>query len=250
MKLKSFAALPLLLLAGCSTETTESKDVKTEAIWADIYVTSQGKDSRVIAELNVSGRNGNNIKLSDKDRLEASAAGVTKALERDDDFFDIDYRAVFNISEEGTKYTVTLTRDAVGDALTTTLIMPKPFTIITPQENQSFHKTDTLEVSWTDSKQNNTQLDAKLTIRCKKDDGNEASVVENYIDTNDDGSLSIDLASLEGLNDSVLNNKKSCEGEVFMERFNHGTLDSRFADSSRARAIQQRYSKKFEVRIN
>ena len=64
----------LATISGCSTETTESDNVKTQAIWSNIYVTSGGEDSRVIAELNLSGEFGNNISLSSSDTLEATVA--------------------------------------------------------------------------------------------------------------------------------------------------------------------------------
>ncbi|AOT11185.1 hypothetical protein [Pseudoalteromonas luteoviolacea] len=251
MNLKTFSAIPLSLslLVGCSSETTESENVKTEAIWADIYVTSQGEDSRVIAELNVSSRNGNNIKLSDKDKLHATAAGITKDLEIDDGFLDIDYRATFNVAEKDTKFMITLTRGESNDTLQTELILPAPFSIITPQKNQSFYKQDTLEVNWTSDNATDTRLDALLTLRCKNKDGNEESIAKQYSDITDDGSFSVDLSSLDGIDSETLNDKKSCEADIYMERIRYSSLDSRYAEGSRARAIQERYSDKFEVRL-
>ncbi|KZN34091.1 hypothetical protein N474_22480 [Pseudoalteromonas luteoviolacea CPMOR-2] len=249
LKLSASALVVSTLLLGCSTSTTESENVKTEAIWADIYVTTQGESSRVIAELNVSSRNGNNIQLSDKDKLEARAAGVTKELEQDDDFFDIDYRAVFNIAEKDTQFSVRLVRGESNETLETTLKLPAPFTIITPQKNQSFFRKETLEINWTPDDATDTSLDLALTITCKNNEGNDTSTGTTVRNIDDDGSYSINLESLDGLVDPLLNTKKMCEGQVFMERIRHGVLDSKFADSSRARAIQERYSDKFEVRL-
>ncbi|KZN54341.1 hypothetical protein [Pseudoalteromonas luteoviolacea] len=249
IKLSACALAISALLVGCSTSTTESENVKTEAIWADIYVTSQGESSRVIAELNVSSRNGNNIQLSDKDKLEASAAGVTKDLKQDDDFFDIDYRATFNTAQENTQFTVRFVRGETNEILETSLKLPAPLKIITPQKNQSFFRKETVEINWTPDDATDTALDLMLTITCKNNEGNNTSTGTTVRSIDDDGSYSINLETLDGLVDPQINSKKACEGEVFMERIRYGVLDSKFADSSRARAIQERYSDKFEVRL-
>ncbi|MCF6440494.1 hypothetical protein L1077_13740 [Pseudoalteromonas luteoviolacea] len=252
MNIKSFSAISIsmLVLSGCSTETTESKGIQTDAIWADIYVTSQGKDSRVIAELNVSSRNGNNIKLSNNDKLQASALGVTKDLEIDDSFLDIDYRANFNVADKDTKFTVTFSRSETNDIIRTNLNLPAPFTIFTPQQNQSFYKTDTVDVSWTADTATDTRLDVVLSVRCKNNEGNEQSIVESFRDIQDDGNLSIDLASLEGFEQDILNTKKACQGDVYIERIRYSTVPSEYAQGSRARAIQERYSDTFEVLLS
>lgn len=108
MRRLCYFILPFALsaLSGCSSETTESDNVKIQAIWSNIYVTSGGEDSRVIAELNLSGEFGNNISLSSSDTLEATVANDTKTLEKHTEVFDVDYRAVFEQFNENTEYTV------------------------------------------------------------------------------------------------------------------------------------------------
>ncbi|MDK1287579.1 hypothetical protein [Pseudoalteromonas umbrosa] len=252
MNFKTLSVIPfsILALAGCSTETTESSSVKTDAIWADIYVTSQGEDSRVIAELNVSSRNGNNIKLSDNDKLQATASGVTKDLKIDDSLLDIDYRATFNVAGKDTDFTVTFSRSETNDVIKTNLTLPAPFNIITPQKNQSFYKKDTIEVNWTADTATDTRLDVVLTVRCKNKEGNEQSIVENFRDIEDDGNLKIDLSALEGFEQDTLNTKQTCEGEVYIERIRYSPVPEAYVNGSRARAIQERYSDAFEVRLS
>lgn len=240
----------MLALVGCSTETTESSNVKTDAIWADIYVTSQGEDSRVIAELNVSSRNGNNIKLSDKDKLQATASGATKDLKIDDSFLDIDYRATFNIADKDTDFTVTFSRSETNDVINTKLILPAPFTIMTPQKNQSFDKNEAIDVNWTADTATDTRLDAVLTIKCNNKEGNEQSIVENFYDIEDDGNLKVDLAALEGLEQDSLNTKQACQGSIHIERIRYSPVPEEYVEGSRARAIQERYSDAFVIRLS
>lgn len=96
MKRFSVIATSIIIasLVGCSTESTQSDIVKTEGIWADIRVTSNGDTSRVVTEFNLNNSSGANIILSEGDSVVAKLGNEKKQLEKDDDLFDVDYQAI------------------------------------------------------------------------------------------------------------------------------------------------------------
>ncbi|TMP39719.1 hypothetical protein [Pseudoalteromonas rubra] len=236
-------------LLACSTETTDSENVKTEAIWSKIYVTTQGETSRVIAELNIDGPNGNNIRLTSSDKLVAKAANTSQVMVEDEELFDVDYRAIFDVTAGGTKFTVDFTRASENKTLTSTMLLPQPFNIVTPQKNQSFSATDTVTLSWTPGTENDTELESKLSIECKKNDGDATFIYVSNDQLSDDGSLTIDLDAIEELKDASINTRQECSADFYLARSRRGNVDPSYASGSSAKAVQERYSDKFEIRL-
>ncbi|GEM_PF-1000325 len=236
-----YVILPFALTAisGCSTETTESDNVKTRAIWSNIYVTSGGDDSRVIAELNLTDEFGNNISLSSSDKLEASVGNNTKTLEKHTDVFDIDYRAIFDEHSENTQYVVKLVRSEDNVTLTNTLSMPASFEILAPQKSQSFSNSEQLVIEWSNHSTVD-KLDVTLSSSCKLKDGGSQNNVEKFENVTDDGKLTIDLDTLDIFKDENLNTRQNCSVDLLVERFRLGSVDSNYASGSKSRASQQR----------
>ncbi|WP_125718015.1 hypothetical protein [Pseudoalteromonas rubra] len=245
----SMLALACSALLACSNETTNSENVKTEAIWSKIYVTTTGETSRVIAELNIDGPTGNNIRLTANDKLVAKAANISQVMSEDEELFDVDYRAIFDVTSGGTLFTVDFTRAAENKTLTTTMNLPRPFEIITPQKNQSYSVNDELTLSWTPGTEDDTQFESKLTIECKKNDGDSFFVYVNNEQLTDDGTQVIDLSSIEELKDTAINTRQECSAEFYLARTRPGTVDPGYASGSSAKAVQERYSDKFEIRL-
>ncbi|KAF7781601.1 hypothetical protein PRUB_b0878 [Pseudoalteromonas rubra] len=245
----SILALACSTLLACSTETTDSENVKTEAIWSKIYVTTTGETSRVIAELNVDGPNGNNIKLTANDKLVARAANISQVMSEDEELFDVDYRAIFDVTSGGTQFTVDFTRGSENKTLTTTMNLPRPFNIITPQKNQSFSVNDELTLAWTPGTEDDTTFSSKLTIECKRNDGNSFFVNINNEKLTDDGTQVFDLSTIEALKDTAINTRQECSAEFYLARTRAGTVDPSYASGSSAKAVQERYSDKFEIRL-
>ncbi|MAD88870.1 MAG: hypothetical protein CMK64_04145 [Pseudoalteromonas sp.] len=241
MRKLAYFVLPFALsaLSGCSTETTESDNVKTRAIWSNIYVTSGGDDSRVIAELNLTDEFGNNISLSSSDKLEASVGNDTKSLEKHTDVFDVDYRAIFDAHSENTQYIVNFVRSEDNVTLTNTLTLPAPFEILAPQKSQSFARSEPLVIEWSNY---NTadKLDITLSSICKLKDGASQGNAEKFENITDDGKLTIDLEALEMFSGDNLNTRQNCTLDLLVERFRLGNVDSNYAAGSKSRASQQR----------
>jgi hypothetical protein len=250
MRKLAYFVLPFALatLSGCSTETTESNNIKTRAIWSNIYVTSGGDDSRVIAELNLTDEFGTNISLSSSDKLEATVGNNTKTLEKHTDLLDVDYRAVFAAHSENTQYIVKFVRSEDNVTLTNTLTLPAPFEILAPQQNQSFAKSGQLVIEWSNF---NTadKLDVSLDSTCKLKDGATQYNGEKFENITDDGKLTIDLDALDMFNDENLNTRQNCNLDLLVERFRLGNVDSNYASGSKSRASQQRRLKDITITL-
>ncbi|MCF6436714.1 hypothetical protein [Pseudoalteromonas sp. MMG022] len=232
------AALCCLLASACSTETTNSNDVKTEAIWSDIYVTSNGNDSRVIAELNVSSRKGNNLNLVSGDKLSVTANSTTKDMEKDVDFFDIDYRVTFPYFAQDTEYEIKLYRAEEQITLKSKVTLPQAIDILAPQTEQTFPVDEVLDLRWikATSPKDNESLKITISSVCKNGD-EEISSSHILSDVEDDGKKSIDFEALELFKNEKLNNNFDCTVNFEFERRRYGTTDSRYASGSRTYAI-------------
>ena len=250
MQRLSYFLLPTLLstLIGCSSETTESENVKTQSIWSNIYVTSDGKDSRVIAELNITSEFGNNISLSNSDSLEATVEGETKDLEMHTELFDVDYRAIFEQHSENTQYTVRFLRSDENATLINTLTLPAPFEILAPQKSQLFNTKDQFNIEWSNFNSDD-KLDVKLSSACELKDGATQYNNASFKGIEDDGKLIIDLDTLDMFKHDDLNKDKDCVVSLLVERFRSGNIDSNYASGSKSRALQQRRLENLLVRI-
>lgn len=232
--------LSLGLLAACSSETTNSEDIKTEAIWSDIYVTSNGETSRVIAELNLAHRNGNNLKLTNGDNLRAIVGSTVKTLQEDNsDAFDIDYRAIFDVAVGDTKFTVELNRASENKVLTNVLTLPPQYQILAPQPGQLFDKTDSIEVEWTQSGAGD-QFSIVMDIECKKKNGDPLTSSTIFDNVADDGAFTITLSNIALFDDVLIDTQRNCEAVLKFERKRHGQVDSGYVNNSRTFAAQER----------
>ncbi|TMO79059.1 hypothetical protein [Pseudoalteromonas aurantia] len=242
MHLLKYTSLTLAvsLLTACSSETTESAAVKTEAIWSDIYITSNGQNSRVIAELNVSGRNGNNLKLTNGDELRATVGSTVKVLEEDDsDAFDIDYRAIFDVAVGESEFLVQLNRVSENKILTNTLTLPPQYQILAPQAGQLYNKDASLDVEWTKSGAND-QFSIEFHTECTKNDGDKVSSTTTFDNVSDDGDFTINLSNIELYKDVQVNTDHDCNGSLLLQRLRHGQIDPAYVNNSRTFATQER----------
>lgn len=240
MKQRIFFVLPWVsLLFGCSAETTESKNVSTDAIWADFKISSDGNEVRVVAELNVDGSFGNNLKLSQGDKLYATVNGISKDLEEDVDFLDIDYQAYFNQTSSRSTYSITLQRDVSKQRLISTVQLPDNFKIFAPQDSQVFNYTDTNYISWQGlSAQKSIELSYKLNCQAKQ--GGTFSAAGEIKSVPDNGNSGFAFHEIEGLKDSQIDRTQACYVTLLLTRKNDGIVDSKYKSGSRIYAQQIR----------
>jgi hypothetical protein len=132
--------------AGCSKETTSSKDIKTGGIAALIDVYADTDDTATVhVKLVVGGSSSNTyVTLEGGDVLKATASDVTKELKTVDPGI---YEANFSGVGEDTEFTVVLERPDDETAEDNSGTLPAPFSLDDPPSNLS-RKDDDLEVTW------------------------------------------------------------------------------------------------------
>ena len=244
------AILPALIagtaaLAGCSGQTTNSDEIQTETIWANITVDSDGERARVATELNVSGPNGNNLNLTSGDQLTVTAGGISATLEKDLDFLDIDYQGYIHATASDTLFTIALKRPNDVNAENSTVTLPKSFTIHSPIENQVYQGNEAIDIHW-DGLEANNSIHMELISECKTITGGNLLQVETY-STDDDGQYQVVPNDLEMFKNTNVDMSKRCTFEVYLQRKNFGNTDPLFKNSSRISATQYRKVKNVKI---
>ncbi|MBD1582867.1 hypothetical protein [Pseudoalteromonas sp. S16_S37] len=256
-QLKMSAIALCCLLASACTSDTNSDLIKTEAIWSDVLVKSDGNGAKVIAELNVSKRNGNNINLVNGDTLSVTAtnaaisADMTKNMTKDDKLFDIDYRAEFPYHQADTQYEIRLYRAKDKVTLSSMVKLPEPVSILAPQQGQTFSEDEILELHWAKATKIRDAQSLKIVLDSTCKNGNK-EIKSSYIysDVEDDGMLGIDFETTKLFKQEGLTKNFTCKVSFSFERKRYGTVDSRYASGSRTYAIQTKVLDSINVILN
>lgn len=232
------AFVVIALASGCSTESTESANIATPAIWANIDVDAvQAGSTRVNVELNVGGANGTNIELSANERLEATLGGVTKVLMKDTDLFDIDYVAHFSTSSSAQPVRIAFFRNDGSVHDNTVVDLPDEFVVTSPQTGQMFASSGTIPITWTPSRNGQT-INIDLFASCTTVTG--SSVGGPSITIADDGFENYDLGNHDVINAPDIDRSKNCGLRIRVYRLELGTLDPAFEAGGTIEAIQSR----------
>jgi len=232
------ACTAIVMTSGCSTESTESANIATPAIWANIDIDAvQAGSTRVNVELNVGGANGTNIELSGNERLEATLGGVTNVLQRDTDLFDIDYVAHFSTSSSALPVRIAFFR-ADGSVHDDTVVsLPDEFLITSPQAGQTFASDSTIPITWTpfrDGGMINIELFASCTTLTGSSFGGPSITVA------DDGFENYDLGNHSVISAANIDRSRPCGLIIRVYRVESGTLDPAFEAGGTIEAVQSR----------
>lgn len=232
------ASIAIALASGCSTESTESANIATRAIWANIDVDAvQASSTRVNVELNVGGANGTNIELSTNERLEATLGGVTKVLQKDTDLFDIDYVTNFSTSSSAQPVRIAFFRDDGSIHDNTVVGLPDEFVVTSPQAGQTFASSGTIPITWTPSRNGQT-INIDLFASCTTATG--SSVGGPSITVADDGFENYDVSNHGVINAPDIDRSKNCGLMIRVYRLESGILDLAFEAGGTIEAIQSR----------
>jgi len=232
------AAVAIALASGCSTESTESANIATRAIWANIDVDAvQTGSTRVNVELNVGGANGTNIELSVNERLEATLGGVTQVLSKDTDLFDIDYVTYFSTSISAQPVRISFFRDDGSMHDNSIVGLPDEFIVTSPQSGQTFASSGTISITWTPSRNGQTIRIVPIAS-CTTVTG--TSVGGPSITVADDGFENYDLRNHSVINAPDIDRSRNCELLIRVYRYESGVLDPAFEAGGTIDAIQSR----------
>jgi hypothetical protein len=216
-----------LLVAGCSKETTSSRNIRTAGIAAliDVYADTD-TTATVHVELKVGGSSANVfVGLDDGDQLIATADDETKTLTTTDDVGV--YEASFSGVAADTPFSVVLQRPKDITAENNSGTLPPPFTLDKPKDDQS-RKDDELEVTWAPS---------------GTDDGMDFDFDGTCIfphtesPLSDSGSLTLAKGTLESTGGDM---PKACKITLDAQRSRPGSADPEFDKESYFRLHQRR----------
>ena len=234
----SIITIGTLTLLACSDEQTESSYIQTEGIWANIKVQSDGVQSRVVTELNVSGSSGNNVVLSPQDTLVVTAGGQTKILQKDLDFFDVDYQGYFEVTAGDSLFTIALNRQKQTDAAHSTVALPASFTIHSPLNTDVFKLNQNIGIDW-DASAANQLIALDLASSCTNNTG---GTITQPIRLNiaDDGQYTVLLSELAMFKNLEVDLSKNCTFNISLTRENQGEIDPNLKNNSHIKATQYR----------
>jgi hypothetical protein len=227
------ACLPVFLLA-CSK--TESENVTSRGIHADIEVSSTSSDStRVEVELKVgSGIDGTLIELSNGDRLLAHANGITKQLSKDESLVYIKYRTYFDTGAEGTRFRIELNRSENANVPNSTVSLPLVPNITMPANGETIPPNTNLTVAWEPAYTRDS-----IKIRFITECGGFYEREVNY-NPGDIGSFTVNTAELNNLNPERYPDIVNCDLKITVYRRRRGSIDPGYGEGGHITAIQRR----------
>ena len=227
---RSLAVLGLVgvLAAGCSKETTSSRNIKTPGIAAliDVYADT-ATTATVHVELRVGGSDSNTyVDLDNGDELRAKAGDQERVLTTRDSGI---YEANFSGVGAETMFSVVLDRPSDTTAADNSGSLPAPFDLAKPTAGLS-RQDDDLAVEWSPS-----GTDDGMTFELDGD-----CIFKFTNEPSDVGSFTIEKGSLKSTGGD---DPKTCDITVDAQRSRAGTVDAAFDPESWFRLHQRRSTK-------
>ncbi len=243
-----FLILSSLVLIACNPDSTDSTNVNTDSIYADMSLTaSTAGRTRINVELNVEEKNGTNIELSSGERLEASSGSESVTLAQDTDFDDIDYEGSLNTSSSDDPYNITLVRENGLSIDGSTVNMPDEFTVSSPSEDEVYDSNQSLPLRWTPER-SGEMIELETSTNCTTDTGSTSTTLEIF-ELVDDGSEDWLLSNLTAADGDNIDRAIDCVIDVMLVRRATGTLDTRFESGGQITATQSRKIENVVLRL-
>ena len=224
--MRHFAYL-LIVLAACTT--TESDDVLTSGIHAQIAATSLGDGkTTVMATLFVGDPIGLNfVELAGDDRLVAKHGTTTKPMVQSEFLNTVSHRAEFAVDAEGEQFEVAFERSIDRGAPRSTMVLPAKFDVGAAPASVS--RASALTVTWSPSGSADA-MSWEVTGDCVQ---REASPIDA-----DPGTVTIAAGVIEKRADQ--NAPDTCTVTVAIRRTRAGSLDPNYGKGGTAAGVQER----------
>lgn len=245
-----------IFLSGCDLLSEDSDDVTSENIYILAELTAKGNSSTYIkVNLHKNESFGQPLELVNGDKLTVSYLGNSVELTKDNNIVEIDYTASIANQGQGGTYTLTFDRHD-GSQITSTVIMPEPYTINSPSEHTVFKENDNVTVTWSPAVTGN-DLSFHGHLRCKTYEDDLSTEWDNENETwltSDDGEYLLPLNKLISnltleitLEDEHFDNSVPCSLDFDISRTNHGDLAGKYESGSRLIAVQYRQIENLSV---
>ena len=227
--LKLISLLCLLGLSACTT-TVDSTDIKTSGFETTIDVSANGDNATAVSTRIFSGSDG--IELKGGDTLRATASGTTKSLSNVSEGV---YETTFSF-DSSTLFSIQLDRPNDPNA-TSTVTLPAPFSITSPNSNQLFQSGTSVTFSW--SPASSGVLDLNYTTFCTDTAGESisSSKIITLVDINGGYTIaSANLLPASGTFDPNI----TCVCSAQLIRKSTGTISTALKSGSTIEAQQKR----------
>lgn len=226
-----------LLLQGCSV--TESENVRTAGISADIDVTSTTSDpdgqSRVKVTLRSgSGFTGTELELTGGDRLYVTVDGDRTLLSPSSGLFSTGYEAMVSSTSTHTEFLISFEREEDTSAPSSTVMLPEPFEVDEPAQSH-YRFDDEVRLTWSPSGDGHIQLGYVFDCTLKNGEYRVLSGLHPLVD--DDGSHTLKLGNLIPDGEDTMS---YCGAEVVLKRTQDGQLDPNFGEGGSIQSAQER----------
>lgn len=235
---RTAALLPLLALAAC--ESVDSEAIRTDAMYADITVETDGAGTASVgATLRVGGPTSNTfVELAGGDALRVKA-GEQAADLAEQSFWEMhSYTADLPVDAEDTEYVVSFERSIDTSAPESTVSMPAPFDLVAPEGpdgGTTFSRaSDPITITWEPAEGGDdmvVEIDSDCTVH------------ESFDLQGDPGTFTVepgDLMTWDSMAEST------CSAEIHVLRMRAGQLDTAYGEGGTIQAIQRRI---IEVRL-
>lgn len=159
-----------LYLISCA-ESTGSENIKTDAIYADMAIVSEDDGyTRVTVQLRVGGPFSNtSVELNTGDRLEVSDGTETKVMTKREQYSNRnEYVTTFHDTVGDTKYTINFIREIEDSALNSSITLPAPVNIDSPDGTVDIPRDKTLFITLS-SVDVEMEFDLRISGYCTKD---------------------------------------------------------------------------------
>ena len=229
-----------LFILATACESVESKNVRTDGIFADLEASADGDGSTTLtAALKVGGSNGSYMDLADGDKLIAHHGSDQTEMTLSDSLFGVRrYSATFNADQAGESFRIAFEREAHDDteeacrgggAPDSSASLPRGFSISSPASGAPLSRGgDEIVIRW-DRASDGDEMEAELTGSC---------IHSKTIDIDGDpGSVSVSRDSLDARDGEV---GTTCEVTIELKRKRPGTVDSAYGEGGRFSAEQMR----------
>jgi len=226
-----------LLLQGCSV--TDSENVRTAGISANIEVVSTSSDPEVQALVSVSlqsgsGINGTDLKLTGGDRLYVTADSQKIALSESSSPINTSYEAWVSSSSTHTEYIISFEREEGTSAPTSAVMLPEPFDMQSLAKD-TYEFDDEVDLNWSPSGDGKVRI--LYTFDCRTLSGENRMLGGLRPSVDDDGHYALDLSDVISDGDDPL---IACDADVNIKRTQKGQLDPNFGEGGSINGVQKR----------
>lgn len=216
-------------LAGCST--SQSADIATDGIHADLSVTADGSgQSTAVAVLRAGDATSNDfIDLSAGDTLVATeGSNNAQTMVREDFANLIYYQAIFAVDSADTPFDIAFNRTNYVSAPNSAVTLPAPFVLTGPTENAGISRQSPITITWSGSGQADP-MHWDANGDCIQAVGADIS--------SDTGTATIAAGTIVPQQGQ---GTASCTVTIHLSRTRAGTLDPAYGKGGEINAVQER----------